>query len=143
MAICELCGAETGETLRVKLEGSILQVCPNCAKYGEVVDIYKPAPVQKEEDSEVEEYTPTPVRKVVTPHYQKKLEEDDSDVADDYPQRIQRARQQMGLKQDEFAKKLNERESVVKHLESGKLYPDEKLLKKLEKVLGVSLREEE
>lgn len=144
MVICELCGAETEETHKIKLEGSILVVCPRCVSYGEEIGHTAPPVVKKVEDEEGVKtiiYTPPVVRKTVTPHYQKALEDDEFVLVDDYAQRIRRKRQQLGLKQDELARKLNERESVVKHLETGKLNPDKSLIRKLENTLKIELQE--
>lgn len=53
---------------------------------------------------------------------------------------IQRVRQQKGLKQDELARLINERPSIVTEYENGKAIPSEQVLVRLEKALGVYLR---
>lgn len=53
---------------------------------------------------------------------------------------IQRVRQQKGLKQDELARLINERASIVTEYENGKAVPNEQVLVRLEKALGVYLR---
>jgi putative transcription factor len=45
------------------------------------------------------------------------------------------------LKQEEFARFLNEKESVAQKWESGSLSPDIRLARKLEKILGINLVE--
>jgi len=52
---------------------------------------------------------------------------------------IRQIREKKGLTQQDFAKLLNERESVLVKWESGALVPDLKMAKKLEKQLGIIL----
>jgi putative transcription factor len=53
---------------------------------------------------------------------------------------IQRVRQQQNLKQEELAHKICERVSIVTEYENGKAVPNEQILVKIEKALGVHLR---
>ena len=46
----------------------------------------------------------------------------------------------MNLTREEFAKKIKERESVIKRVESEDMRPDDELIKKIEKFLGIKLR---
>jgi putative transcription factor len=69
------------------------------------------------------------------------FQERQDELALDYPVRISRARVSMGMSQDNLAKKINEKKSVVAKLENGDMVPDEKLVKKLEKALEISLKE--
>jgi len=55
-------------------------------------------------------------------------------------QAIQQARQQKNLTQKELATKINEQHSLVQQYEQGKGVPNQQVLAKLEKVLGVKLR---
>ncbi|HYA57834.1 MAG TPA: hypothetical protein VEH57_05160, partial [Thermoplasmata archaeon] len=36
--LCEMCGKEVESTARIRVEGSILRLCPECARFGEAVD---------------------------------------------------------------------------------------------------------
>jgi len=53
---------------------------------------------------------------------------------------IQRARQDSSLTQKELAQRINEKPQVVNEYESGKAVPNQQILSKLERVLGVKLR---
>lgn len=53
---------------------------------------------------------------------------------------IQRARQAKEWTQAQLAQQINERQSVVTEYENGKAMPDEKVLQRMEKALGVYLR---
>ncbi|UCD93109.1 MAG: TIGR00270 family protein [Methanobacteriota archaeon] len=62
-------------------------------------------------------------------------------LVSDYGSRIREARTKMGLSQEELGKKINEKWSVINKLETGDMRPDDKLVTKLERTLGVVLRE--
>lgn len=53
---------------------------------------------------------------------------------------IQQARTAKGLNQKDFATKINEKSTVVNEYESGKAIPNQQILGKMERVLGVKLR---
>lgn len=54
---------------------------------------------------------------------------------------IQQARQAKGLTQKDLATKINEKPTVVNEYESGKaVNPNQQILMKMERVLGVKLR---
>lgn len=53
---------------------------------------------------------------------------------------IQTGRQEKGLSQKEVAQKINEKPSVLQDYESGKAIPNQQILGKLERVLGIKLR---
>lgn len=135
--ICEMCGVDVPKLKKITIEGSNLSVCPKCAKFGTESSI-KMGP-------EESIYTPTITERLE--RREKRLRTKDvfeqsyDELALDYPKRIRRARTSMGLSQDDLAKKINEKKSVVAKLESGDMVPDEKLIKKLEKALDISLRE--
>ncbi|MBI5072318.1 TIGR00270 family protein, partial [Candidatus Woesearchaeota archaeon] len=62
-------------------------------------------------------------------------------IVEEYALKIKQAREKRKLNQEEFAKMLNERESVLHNIEAGKQKPSMELAKKLEKVLGIVLIE--
>ena len=53
---------------------------------------------------------------------------------------IMQARAALGLKQKEFATKINEKEQTVHEYENGSAIPSPQVLSKMERVLGVKLR---
>jgi len=127
MAVCDMCGEET-DLLVVSIEGSELTVCNNCAKYGKVIRKFQPrqANVQvgsvKKEMPEEEE-----IIEIIVP---------------DFADLIRNAREKTGQKQEVFAKKINEKASLVHYLETGKHKPSIELARKLEKALGIKLVEQ-
>jgi putative transcription factor len=63
------------------------------------------------------------------------------EVAQDYDQRIRNARESEGLSQEDLAKQLNEKASLIRKLERGDTLPTDSVQRKLEKALGISLTE--
>ncbi len=61
------------------------------------------------------------------------------DIADNYPQIIQKARTKHGLSQEDLAMKVKERLTVIRKIELGKMIPNMRLAKELEHVLRVRL----
>ena len=55
-------------------------------------------------------------------------------VVGDFATRVRKAREKLGLKQEDFAKKIKEKESIVHKLETGEFKPNLDLAKKLEKI---------
>ncbi|KAI8906957.1 multi protein bridging factor 1-domain-containing protein [Gorgonomyces haynaldii] len=53
---------------------------------------------------------------------------------------IQKARMDLKLTQKEFATKINEKPQIVQEYESGKTAPNQQVLGKMERILGVKLR---
>ena len=57
----------------------------------------------------------------------------------DYAKRIRNVRNSLNLNQDQFAQKLNEKPSLLKRIETGKVEPTIKLAKKILKVYNIQL----
>jgi putative transcription factor len=61
-------------------------------------------------------------------------------VSSNVRQAIQKARLEKKMSQADLAKQINERSQVVQEYENGKAVPNQAVLAKMEKVLGVKLR---
>jgi putative transcription factor len=120
MVDCEICG-QNEATSRAKIDGVILSVCADCSKTGKIVE------------------EPKAQQRTVPLSSKPRAEEL---VVSDFAKIISQARQGLGLKQEEFANKINEKLSTIGALESGKREPDLKLAKKLERFFGIKLIEE-
>lgn len=119
---CELCGKDT-ELFTAVVEGIQLRVCAGCGRFGKVLrrapppaSLAKPVPVRTE---------PTKIERIV----------------DEYGQRIRAAREKQGLTQEEFAKRVMVKESLVHKMETGTFEPDIELARKLERLLHIRLVE--
>ena len=58
---------------------------------------------------------------------------------EDYDVRVRQAREKLGLTHEELGKKINEKVSVLKKIETRKIKPDDKLAAKLEHALRIKL----
>lgn len=119
---CELCGKDT-ELFTAVVEGIQLRVCAGCGRFGKVLrrapppaSLAKPAPVRTE---------PAKIERIM----------------DDYGQRIRAAREKQGLTQEDFAKRVMVKESLVHKMETGTFEPDIELARKLERLLHIRLVE--
>ncbi len=126
---CEICGREVPkERVQVRIEGTLMKTCGNCARLGERVFSRPktPAPVQQRH-----------VARAPSPRASKVL-----DVVDDYARIVRQNREKLGLTQEQLGGKINEKGSVISRIESGHMEPDLKMAKKLERFLSVKLLEE-
>jgi len=142
--LCEMCGNDVESVSRVKIEGSVLRVCPGCAKFGEAVDPPPPAPGAFAATS--------PRARPMSPASRpvggaRRMEERDLygeigelELALDWSKRVRVAREALGWTPEELGKKLNEKKSVVLKIESGHIHPPDGLVRKLEHLLKVRLR---
>ncbi|UCE74289.1 MAG: TIGR00270 family protein [Methanomassiliicoccales archaeon] len=135
--ICEMCGQEAPRLWKITIEGTNLSVCQKCEKFGRNKNIPKGKEMSASSDT-ISERLQRREKRLRTKDV---FEERQDELALDYPKRISRARVSMGMSQDDLAKKINEKKSVVAKLENGDMVPDEKLVKKLEKALEISLKE--
>jgi len=115
--------------MRVIIEGAKLEVCSDCGKLGK------------------ETWEPTRPRSVIARPIVKqkpKLQDLPREVAEyelpeDFAKRVRVAREKLSLTQEELAKRLKERLSIIQKIESGKIIPDMKLSRLLQHVLRVKL----
>jgi putative transcription factor len=127
MVLCDMCGKETNLVV-ADIEGTELNVCDICAKHGKIIRKIEPIKesrnIRKKEKIEIEEET---IEKIV----------------EGYGKLIKESREKLGLKQEDFAKKINEKSSIIHNIESEHYEPDIKLAQKIEKFLKIRLIEEE
>jgi putative transcription factor len=123
MVSCSICGTKKATVVAI-IEGVELEVCDECAKLGSVIRRIEPK------------------KKVVkkTKKVESKPEIEETVVLD-FAKIIKEARETSGMTQEEFAKALNEKLSVMKHVENGNLVPSLKLARKIEEKFGVKLIE--
>jgi len=133
---CDLCG-KTGALWVCAVEGTEMQLCEKCKSYGAVkraVASTQAPPPKKKEGVAVSSY---PSQRAM-PERVEKTEQ----VVANFAARIKQARERLGLKQDEFAKKLNIRESMLHKYETGNLTPDLETAAALARALKIKLVEE-
>ncbi len=115
---CELCGKKA-KLVRAEIEGVVLEVCPDCARLGTIVEL------PKSKSKILKNFTNKPELEIVS----------------EYNLKISERRKKLNLSLKELAQKINEKESVLKRIEHKELIPDDKIARKLEKFLGISLYE--
>ncbi len=144
--LCEMCGNEVESTSRIRIEQSVLNLCPACAKFGTPLDPPPPpAPVAARPGRPAGTSSP-----VLRPAPRaRRLEERDLyaeigelELAPDWGARVRRAREGLAWTPEELAKRLNEKRSVVLKVEAGGFHPPDALVRKLEHLLKVRLRAE-
>ena len=123
---CDLCGTETENSFRAIVEGTELNVCKDCAKYGKVIE-KKAIKVEEKRQFTKSAEPEKEIIQVIVP---------------DFAQRIKNKRELLGLKQKDFAKKISEKESLIHNLETGSFEPSISLAIKLERFLKIKLIEE-
>ena len=119
--VCEICGSG-GALLKAIVEDAELNVCENCSKFGKVVGNVQSK--QRPISPKTAETEKIPI------------------LIDNYTDMVRKKRESLGLTQEEFAKKISEKESLVHKLESGSFEPSLQLAKKIEKLLGIKILEE-
>ena len=122
MGTCELCGKETDRLVKVKIDSTTMSACSACAKYGKIISSPKSnfssgfAGKQSSFVDEVEEF-----------------------IVPDYSRLVRDCRVKKGLTPEQFAQKLNEKESLLRKVESGSFKPSIPLAKKLQSFCHVKL----
>lgn len=134
---CEICGSTIyGPPRRIVIEGSRLLVCVRCSSLGE--------PDLKREERTFDSTLPTP-RPLGSPKTAKPTstrlprEVEELEISDDFPNMIKKAREKSKMSQQDLARAVKERLSIIQKIELGKMTPDLKLTHALEHTLKVRL----
>jgi len=136
MEVCELCG-KNSNTVHAIVEGGVLNVCRDCVRYGNAIEMKKPS--QDAVDKALKfrgSSWKNPVRKPV-----RSVESET--LVGNFGNIVKSARVKMGMKQEDAARAIAEKTSVLQKVESGSLEPSLKLAKKLEQFFGVKLIKEQ
>ena len=132
---CEICGKKImGRPTKISIERSLLTVCPECVRFG--------SPVDRKTAASIERATPKPgPRKALPPPRQPKRQVfDEFIMVENFGESIKKAREGLKITREDFAKKLGEKDSVIRRIEAGEMYPPSELTKKIEKLLKISLK---
>lgn len=140
---CEICGTELSEEgVMVEVDGARLLVCEGCKRFGGEIKrssnkprVSPSKPASKIPDKVSELAKIKPVREKIA-----RAESSESDLVEDYPQQIRRARESLKLTQVELAKRIGERLSIIQKLETGKMRPTDTLVERIYRVLHITLR---
>lgn len=121
MPSCDLCGKQ--ENLFIaNVESVEMTVCSSCSSFGIIIK---------------------PIKKIITPKKtEKKKNEAVEYIIEDSNQKIRIIREKSGLNQEDFAKKLSIRTSLLQKIETNNTSLDIPLARKLEKLLHINLIEQ-
>jgi putative transcription factor len=154
---CEVCGRKIhNNPIRANIEGAKLTVCAECAKHGKIIHpdeekrvLTSPFLTITPGSSLVSASTTTTstgTAKIKRPTKvtQKKLNltvkvEITEELVEGYASLIRVAREKLGYSHEELGLKINERATVLKHIELGKMEPNNLLANKLERALKIKL----
>ena len=134
---CEICGKPVPENnpIRAKIEGSVMVVCKECSKLGKI----QKAPPKPKFVKQNKNKNQRPASTRNRPY--SRNDEPTEELIEDFSFEVRKAREAKDWSREELGKKINERVSVITRIETGKMTPDTKLTKKLEKTLGIKLLE--
>lgn len=113
-----MCGKET-MLFKAIIEGSELNVCKSCGGFGRVMRTFKPRFEQKKE----------PKKEII------------NSLVPNFAQLIKQSREKRNMTQEEFAKLLNEKSSILQKIETGHFIPTLDTAKKFERLLKIKLVE--
>jgi putative transcription factor len=129
MTACEMCGSDSN-TITALIEGVELNVCQKCASFGKIVKKPFIVTAKMQQAQKNEQMKKAAEREIIM------------EIREDFPAIIKAKREKMGLKQDEFAKFISERESMIHKMESGEYVPSLETARKMERQLGIKIIEE-
>ena len=132
---CEVCGRRIiGPPFRAMIEGAKMTVCNKCVKLGSVFWEAKTEPRLRKVAKRL------PSAPVLSPRKQPPLPTGESlELIDDFGMKVRQAREKMGLSHEDLGKKISEKVSVLRKVESGKMTPDNLLTEKLQHALRIKL----
>ncbi|MCL5949171.1 MAG: multiprotein bridging factor aMBF1 [Candidatus Bathyarchaeota archaeon] len=142
---CEVCGRKIhDEPVRAVIEGAKLTVCLECSKHGKVI-LHEVADFPAPQKTTTSTYTSSsstkstmhlPVILKKPPVAQVQLT---TELTEGYASKIRIAREKLALSHEDLGKKINEKASLLRHIETGKVAPNNQLASKLEHALRIQL----
>lgn len=139
---CDLCGSG-GDLYQARIEGTVMTVCASCKEHGEVIRKLPTAQELKAEAKRRQREPESAPFDEEAPHRPAPATAETLLlVKEGYGPIIKRAREQLGLKQEDLAKRLRIKESQLHKYETGGKRPDLETARLLEKALRINLVEE-
>jgi putative transcription factor len=131
---CELCGKTVG-TRRYMVEGTVMNLGLECAKYGTPLDAPAPTGTQASMQQGLERRAGRMTSRNVYDAA------DTRTLVDDFGPRVHKARETKGWTHDVLGNKVHARVPELKQIEAGKMRPSDDVAKRLEQALGITLYE--
>jgi len=132
---CEVCGRKIiGQPFRAMIEGAKMTVCNKCVKLGSVFWEAKTEPRLRKVVRRL------PSAPVLAPRKQPPISAAESlELVDNFGIKVRQAREKTGLSHEDLGKRISEKVSVLRKIESGKMTPDNLLVEKLQHALRIKL----
>lgn len=131
---CEVCGRKIiGPPFKAMIEGAKMLVCSECSKLGSVYWEAKTEPRMKK----ISKRLPQPM---IAPRKQPPIIVEESvELIDDFGAKVRQSREKLGMSHEDLGKKISEKVSVLRKIESGKMTPNNLLIEKLQHALKIKL----
>lgn len=129
---CELCG-RGGECRPAIVDGARMMLCPGCMKHGQGI---------RSDPKTSVDFSQTLLGRIRRPKVKDVYKDMVTELITDWNEVIKTARQKKGLSREELGFKIGERTVTIAKIENGDLRPSDKVIKKLEKELDVTLVED-
>jgi len=110
-----------------------MTACSECAKLGS--GYWEPKPQRRAKKSKKRQPTIS-----FSKRKQRSTVNETLELVGDFGQRVRQAREGLGLSHEDLGRKIREKVSVIRKIESGKMVPDLVLAEKLEHALKITLR---
>jgi putative transcription factor len=133
---CEICGAEIkGSPNRILVDGSSLDVCKSCARFGKAEDKWSPVPRKM-----------APVERSFAPVRKPRPARDEfremPDIVPDFGRKVREARESLGLDPEKLGVRIKEKSTLIRKIEREEIIPEDSVRKKLEKELNIKLTDQ-
>ena len=148
-----MCGSEQSSLTTVKVEGAELQLCDECKEFGTEVRTESSSAGSTKYSTSSSGGSSGSAGSTGSgaggsggggsSRRRRDMFDDMDEIVADYDQRIREARESRGLSQEDLAKELNEKASLIRKLERGDMLPSDDVRSKLETELEISLIEGE
>jgi len=129
---CELCGRD-GECRPAIVDGVRMMLCPGCMRHGQGIQNVPETSVVPSQSL---------LGRIRRPKVKDVYKDMVTELITDWNEVIKTARQKKGLSREELGFKIGERTVTIAKIENGDLRPSDKVVKKLEKELDITLVEE-
>ena len=131
MVQCEMCGTETANPNRVKIEGAELDVCDECTDFGTEIDTGQSSSTSTKYSTSSSSGSSGSSTSTSTGSSgsssgggrSQDMFDDIKELAQDFDDQIRQGRERAGLSQEDLAQDLNEKASLIRKLEQGEMLP--------------------
>ncbi len=140
--VCEICGARAPKLRRTIIEGSVMNVCPDCfntlTKKTPVENVFaKPGGTLVKKPVAAKPVTVKKIEKK-TPVENVSLAES-VELASNYRELIKSRRRKLGWSEEDLGEKTGLKTSLIKKIETGKITPSVVDVRKIEDALKIKL----